>query len=111
LNFHALAGIGIAIAWEKPIFDCDTDVKCDQAVLISRNKFPAGNNLVKRLIGYVCKQIRFCFAAYAHCASLLSLLGLFMAFNANTGVKISDNYETQIQALRMPPWPDEPCRT
>jgi hypothetical protein len=30
--------------------------------------------------------------------SLLSLLGLFMTLNANTGVKISDNYETQIQA-------------
>jgi hypothetical protein len=30
--------------------------------------------------------------------SLLSLLGLFMTFNSNTGVKISDNYETQIQA-------------
>jgi hypothetical protein len=29
---------------------------------------------------------------------LLSLLGIFMTFNANTGVKISDNYETQIQA-------------
>jgi hypothetical protein len=30
--------------------------------------------------------------------SLLSLLGFFIAFSANTGVKISDNYETQIQA-------------
>ena len=29
---------------------------------------------------------------------LLSFLGLFMALDANTGVKISDNYEAQIQA-------------
>ncbi len=29
---------------------------------------------------------------------LLSLLGLFIAIDANTGVKISDNYETQVQA-------------
>lgn len=30
--------------------------------------------------------------------SILSLLGLFMAINATTGVQISDNYESQLQA-------------
>ena len=30
--------------------------------------------------------------------SLLSLLGLYISLNANTGVQISDNYETQVQA-------------